>query len=222
MIKNLASYIDFGYHHPDATEKDIERVCTAVLEYQLNSAFINPYYVPLVKKLLNNQRKTGTVISFPLGQETHETKIASLTQMLEAGADEFDVVLNIALIKEHRWDAVLEEMKSLVSVVRNFENRIIKFIPETGFLTTDEIKKVAELMVTAGADFFKTCSGYGPRGATIEDVTTVRAAVGDKIKVKVAGGIKTYEQVAEFIEAGASRIGTSRAVEIMNGAKLQQ
>ena len=220
-ITNLASYLDFGYHHPDATQERIIDVCQATIEYQLNSVFVNPFYVPLVKKTLNGQRKTGTVISFPLGQETDALKRAALHELLRMGADEFDVVVNIAYIKEHRWDDCLNEMKEFADIIHSFDqNKIIKCIPETGFLTDDEIKKMAELMIKAEVDFFKTCSGYGPRGATIKDVELIRAAVGEQIKIKVAGGITTHHQAVKFIQAGANRIGTSRAVEIVTQGKV--
>lgn len=220
MIATLAPYLDYGYHHPDATHQTIEKVCHDTLTYGFNSAFVNPCYVPYVKRLLGVKRRTGTVIAFPLGQETMGMKITSLTELLRIGADEFDVVLNIGTIKEQNWLDCLDEMKRLVGTVREFEEgKLIKLIPETGFLTTNEIQKVAELMVEAGADFFKTCSGYGPRGATLEDVRLIRATVGNQIRIKVAGGIVTREQAVAFIEAGANRIGTSHAVAIVTGAE---
>ncbi len=214
--KNIAAYLDFACHRADATTQDIEQLCQAVLTYGFNSAFVNPCYIQHAKNRVDGRSKVGSVISFPLGQDVLPIKIAAIQQALQVGVDELDVVLNIGLIKEHRWQECYEEMELLVRTVKNVDaSKIIKFIPETGYLTSDEIKKVAELMVKAGADFFKTCSGYGPRGATVQDVHTIRAAVGDSIKIKVAGGISSYQQVQDFIKAGASRIGTSHAVEIM-------
>ena len=219
-INNLASYLDFGMHQANTTEQDIHNVCNKVLEYQFHAAFVNPYYVTLTKKLLGDKAKVGTVISFPLGQETMTTKIASTQEAIKNGADALDIVLNVAFLKEHAWEKSLDEMQTLVGAAREIrEDVIVKFIPETGFLTPDEIKKAAELMVQAGADYFKTCSGFGPRGATIEDVKLVRQAVGDQIKIKVAGGIVDYDQAIAFIQAGANAIGTSRAVEIITKQK---
>ena len=216
IIKDFSSYLDFASHKANTTEKDVDKLCRETLQYKFNSSFVNPCYVEFAKKILHGHRKVGTVVSFPLGQDIFSIKIDSIKAALSAGADELDVVLNVALIKEHQWQKCFEEMKSLVAAVKDFDkNKIIKFIPECGYLTPEEIKKVAELMVQAGADFFKTCSGYGPRGTHLEDVHLIRAAVGDAIKIKVAGGISSYEIAANFIKAGANRIGTSSAVKIM-------
>lgn len=219
-IKDLASYIDYAYHKANTTSKDIENLCKETLEYKFNSAFVNPCYIQLAKKILNGQPKVGTVISFPLGQDIFTIKTEALKKALLAGADEFDIVLNIGLIKEHEWSNCYEEMRTLVGIVKDFDDKkIIQFIPETGYLTSDEIKQVAELMVQAKADFFKTSTGFGPRGATLEDVHLIRSAIGNSIKIKVAGGISTYKQAIDFIEAEANRIGTSSAIEIMQEAQ---
>ena len=214
--KNFSSYLDFALHKANSTEHDIKERCLKTLEYKFNSTFTNPYYVKFVKSILNNHAKVGTVASFPLGQDVFDIKSAAIKQALLDGADEIDVVLNIGFIKEHAWEKCAEEMNALVNIVKEFDsNKIIKFIPEMGYLTEDEVKKVAELMVKSGVDFFKTCSGYGPRGSKPEDVTLIRSAIGNAIKIKVAGGISTYQQAQEFIDAGADRIGTSSAVEII-------
>lgn len=215
-IGNIAPYLDFASHRADTTQKMVDYLCEQALHYGFNSAFVNPCYVQYAKNKVRNTKKVGTVVSFPLGQDVFSVKVLSLQESLRQGADELDVVLNVAFIKEHQWQKCYEEMATLVSMVRDFaSDRIIKFIPETGYLTPDEIKKVAELMVKAKADFFKTCSGYGPRGATVEDVKLIRAAVGNDIKIKVAGGISSYEKAVEFLQAGAQRIGTSKAIEII-------
>lgn len=214
-MKNIARYLDLANHHANATHDDIQKICQAVVKYQFNAAFVNPFYIVYAKEQLNGRAKVGTVVSFPLGQELLAIKTASAHHAAKAGADEIDVSLNVGFIKEARWDILLGEMKEIIDAARSVnQNIIVKFIPETGYLSSHEIQKTAELMVQAGADFFKTCSGMGPRGATIEDVTLVRSAVGSAIKVKVAGGIGSYKQARAFIEAGADRIGTSRAVDI--------
>lgn len=212
----LNAYLDFACHKANSTEHDIKELCLKTLQYGFNSTFANPSYVKFVKNILGNNAHVGTVASFPLGQDVFSIKSAAIKQALLDGADEIDVVLNIGFIKEHQWDKCADEMNSLVKIVKDFDsNKIIKFIPEMGYLTHDEVKKVAELMVTSGVDFLKTCSGYGPRGSKPEDVTLIRSAIGDAIKIKVAGGISTYQQAMEFIQAGADRIGTSSAVTII-------
>lgn len=214
--KPFSSYLDFACHKANSTENDIKETCLQTLHYKFNSTFTNPYYVKFVKSILGNHAKVGTVASFPLGQDVLSIKSSAIKQALFDGADEIDVMLNVGFIKEHQWEKCYEEMSTLVKIVKDFDNnKIIKFIPEVGYLTKDEIKKVAELMIKAGADFFKTCSGYGPRGSKIEDVTLIRSVVENAIKIKVAGGISTYQQAHEFIQAGADRIGTSSAVKII-------
>lgn len=208
--------LDLANHHADATAAQIRDLCQKVLQYGFNSAFVNPCHVALAKSL---GVRVGTVVSFPLGQELLRIKCLSAIEALAAGADELDISLNVGLIKAGDWEGSLSEMTKIVKLVRlNRPQAIIKFIPETGYLTPEEIKKTAELILKSGADFFKTCSGMGPRGATVEDVELVKAAVGDKLKIKVAGGITTYDEAIKFISAGASRIGTSHAVEILTSS----
>lgn len=213
---SLAKYLDFANHHPDSTKEIIATLCSKVIDYGFNSAFVNPVYVEYAKEKLSGKAKVGTVVSFPLGQETLETKLLSAETSILAGADEIDVSLNVGFIKEGDWARSETEMKAIVGKARETkEGTIVKFIPETGFLTSSEIKKTAELILESGADFFKTCSGLGPRGASLEDVKLVREAIGDKLRIKVAGGIDTLKEALDFIEAGADRIGTSHAEEII-------
>ena len=216
FMKNIANFLDFANHHANATHKDIEKLCDAVKKYRFNAAFVNPCYIAYAKEQLQGKSKVGTVISFPLGQEIFAIKIASVKEAANAGADEIDVSLNVGSIKEAKWEELLHTMTEIITTARTInQNIIIKFIPETGYLTDREIQKTAEIMVASGADFFKTCSGMGPRNAIVEDVKLVRAAVGSSIKIKVAGGISTYQQACAFIESGADRIGTSHAPEIV-------
>lgn len=213
---NIAPYLDFAHHAPTTTEENVKYLCDEVLKNGFNAAFINPFYIEYAKNIMNHQGKVGSVVSFPLGQETSSIKIKSVETYFKLGANELDIALNIGCIKEKKWDDLLTTMKEIVYTGLSLNaNNIIKFIPETGELTESEIKKIAELIAQSGAQFIKTCSGHGPRGATLEDVHTIRKVVGKRIQIKVAGGIKTYEQACLFIEAGADRIGTSRALDIL-------
>lgn len=227
--KILAKYLDFANHHQQATEEDIKTLCEKVMLHGFHSAFVNPYFVPLVKELLGRsvvrgKAATGTVVSFPLGQESQEIKVASALWAVKNGADELDVSMNVGLFKQGKYDETLDEMKAIVSEAKNVHLNndrskdipLIKFIIETGWLTGDEIKKASELVLNSGADFVKTCSGLGPRGGTVHDVELIKSVVGDRIKIKVAGGVTTYQQAIDFIKAGASRLGTSHAVEIIS------
>ncbi len=218
--KILAKYLDFANHNQGATEADIKILCQKVIEYGFHTAFVNPYYISLAKGLLGGQGAVGTVVSFPLGQESREIKMASAIWAVKSGADELDVSMNVGLFKDKKYDEGLNEMKMIVFNVKELgKNSIVKFIIETGCLTDEEIKKASELVLLSGADFVKTCSGMGPRGASLKDVELIKSVVGEKIKVKVAGGVVNLDQAMGFIQAGVSRIGTSHAIDIVEGIK---
>jgi len=213
--ERLASYLDLANHHQDATPGDIKDLCRKVKKYRFHSAFVNACYLSLARELLG-EGTVGTVVSFPLGQDTREAKILAGLDAVHKGVDELDISMNVGLFKAGQTQLVLEEMKAIVEAIKAVRRRVlIKFIIETGHLTSDEIKKAAQLVLQTGADFIKTNSGWGPRGAKLKDVKLIRAAIGDKIKIKVAGGIDTLDEAIGFIEAGVDRIGTSKAVEII-------
>ena len=214
--KILAKYLDFANHHPDVTPEQIKNLCQNVIKFGFHSAFVNPCYISLAKEFLGDKFPVGTVISFPLGQDTRDGKVLLAIETTRKGADELDVMMNVGLFKAGKYKEVLEEMRAVnLAAKETRRNVIVKFIIETGFLTDEEIKKASELVLKSGADFVKTCSGWGPRGAKLEDVKLIREAIGDKIKIKVAGGIDTYQEAVDFIDAGAARIGTSKAIEIV-------
>jgi deoxyribose-phosphate aldolase len=214
--KPLAKYLDFANHHPDATPEQIKKLCQSVVKFGFHSAFVNPCYISLAKEYLEDKFPVGTVISFPLGQDTRDGKVLLAIETTRKGADELDVMMNVGLFKAGKYKEVLEEMKAVNAAAKEIRrNVVVKFIIETGFLTNEEIKKSSELVLKSGADFVKTCSGWGPRGARLEDIKLIREAIGEKIKIKVAGGIDTYQEAIDFINAGANRIGTSKAIEII-------
>lgn len=214
--KSLAPFLDLANHHPNATFADIEDICGKVKKYGFNAVFVNPYFVPFAREKMGAAGKVGTVISFPLGQEMLELKIAAAKAAIAAGADELDVSLNIGLVKAGRWEDSLAEMESIVRAVKAVgEQKIVKFILETGYLTDDEIRQTSILVLRSGADFVKTNSGMGPRGVTVSDVELIKQATEGKIKIKAAGGVDTYDEAMALINAGVSRIGTSKAVEIV-------
>jgi deoxyribose-phosphate aldolase len=228
--QKLAKYLDLANHHQDTTPEAIGKLCEEVKKYGFNSAFVNPCYLSLARELLSRgagsrlaggpEAKVGTVISFPLGQDTQNTKILAAIDAVKKGADELDICMNVGLFKGGESEKALEEMKAVVQAVKDMKaTAIVKFIIETGFLTDEEIKKASQLVLESGADFVKTNSGFGPRGASLKDVALIREAVGDKIKIKVAGGIDTLKEATDFIQAGVDRIGTSKAVEIIEETK---
>lgn len=218
--KTLASLIDFANHHQDATPDDIKKLCQIVKKYGFHSAFVNPCYVSFTRECLGERGVVGTVIAFPLGQESRDVKVIAAIDAAKQGADELDVGMNAGLFKAGEDKQVLEEMEAVIKSAKAIKKSIlVKFIIETGLLNAEEIKRASELVFQSGADFVKVCSGWGPRGASLKDVELIKQAVGDKIKIKVAGGVDTYQEAIGFIEAGVDRIGTSHAVEIIKGLK---
>lgn len=218
MDKNLASHLDLANHHASATPTDIKNICASVLKYGFNGAFVNPCYIAIAKEELMGKAKVGTAFSFPLGQDTLDMKLFALRECIRLGADELDIVPNNGLLlMDNGFGQYREELKTIVDTARSARaDIIIKFIIETGFLEEVLIKRAAEAIVASGADFVKICSGMGPRGASLDDVRLVKEAIGNApIKIKVAGGIDTIEEVRSFLASGAHRIGTSKAVEIM-------
>jgi deoxyribose-phosphate aldolase len=212
----LAKYLDLANHHQEATLEKIKSLCAQVLEYGFNGAFVNPVFVADVKAFLLGRAKVGTVISFPLGQETQEIKLAAVAKAIEDGADELDVSLNVGYLKSGLYEESSEEMQKIVQAAKTQkETVLVKLIIEAGCLTDEEIKKASELVLGSGADFIKTSSGFGPRGASLRDVDLIKEAVGEKIKIKVAGGIDTLDEAMAFIDKGVARIGTSGAIKII-------
>jgi len=217
MNNDLAQYLDNAIHKATATEADVKRVCEEVLKYGFNAAFVNPCWVSFAKSLVKDKGKVGTIVSFPIGQDTTESKILSCLDLIKKGADELDISTNVGWLKEGKDDDYFGELLSIVKAVKK-ENpkKIVKFIIEACYLTTEEIKKAAHFVMQSGADFVKTTSGFGDNDAKIEYVEIIKSVVGGNIKIKAAGGIKTADEVRKYLAAGASRIGTSRAVEIVN------
>lgn len=214
--KDLSAYLDLANHRPQSTPEDIRELCLKVKKYGFHAAFVNPYYVRLAKEAMGDEGAVGAVVSFPLGQETKDTKILAAIGAVRNGADELDVSMNVGLFLGNEKNKVLDEMRSVVCAVKEIKkSAVVKFIIETGLLTPDQIKEASELVLQSGADFVKTCSGMGPRGASLEDIRLIKEAIGDKIKIKVAGGIDTLKEAIDFINGGAARIGTSHAVEII-------
>lgn len=220
--QTLANYLDFANHHQDVTPQDVKTLCQKVKKYGFHSAFVNPSYVSLARKLLPGGT-VGTVVGFPLGQETKDIKTLAAIKAVRDGADELDVAINIGLFKAGKKRLVLEEMEAVVQAAKTIKPpTLVKFIIETGLLTQAEIKKASLLVFQSGADFVKTNSGWGPRGASLKDVDLIKKAIQGKIKIKVAGGIDTYQEAISFINRGVDRIGTSRAVEIMKDFKKRR
>ncbi|NJE05463.1 deoxyribose-phosphate aldolase [Thermococcus sp. M36] len=216
---DVAKYIDHTNLKPYATREDIIRLCEEAKKYGFYAVCVNPYRVRLAKEVLGDSGvKVATVIGFPLGATPTEVKVFEAKKALEDGADELDMVINIGALKDGDYEYVKNDIAEVVKVAHE-RGAKVKVIIETCYLTEEEKVKACELAKEAGADFVKTSTGFGTGGATVEDVKLMRRTVGPEMGVKASGGVRTYEQALAMIEAGATRIGTSSGVKIVEGAK---
>ncbi|MBC7257639.1 MAG: deoxyribose-phosphate aldolase [Chloroflexi bacterium] len=219
---NIASLIDHTLLKPEATPEQIVQLCTEAREYGFASVCVNPVYVKLAWDLLKgSQVKVCSVVGFPLGATTPEVKAFEARQAIRDGASEIDMVIHIGALKAGDDDLVEADIAAVVDVC-HAAGALCKVILETCYLTDDEKIRGCTLAKRAGADFVKTSTGFGPRGATVEDVALMRHAVGPDMGVKAAGGIRTLEALRQMVAAGANRIGASASVKIMQEAQSVQ
>ena len=217
----LAKMIDHTILKANATQSDIEKLCDEAKKYNFASVCVNPYWVPLASDLLKNSTvKVCTVIGFPLGATSSESKASETEIAILQGADEVDMVINVGAMKNNKTDLVENDILAVVNSARKTgktqnKNIIVKVILETCYLTKDEIKNACLCAKNAGADFVKTSTGFGTGGATVEDVALMKETVGSSMEVKASGGIRDYETAIKMIEAGASRLGTSSGISIV-------
>ncbi|XMB87204.1 deoxyribose-phosphate aldolase [Mycoplasmatota bacterium WC44] len=198
-------------------KEDVKKICEEAIEQNFKSVCINPCFVSYANGLLKDSEVlVCTVIGFPLGANTTETKAFETENAVNNGADEIDMVINVGALKDKEYDYVENDIRS---VVESAKGKLVKVIIETCYLTDDEKKIVCELAVKAGANFVKTSTGFGTGGATKEDVMLMRKTVGPDIGVKASGGVRSTEDLQQMIEAGATRIGTSSGVLLMQGKK---
>lgn len=217
-MENVAQYIDHTILNADATKEDIKRICEEAKEYKFKTVCIQPYWVKYAKELLaGTEVGVTTVIGFPLGANTTEIKVAEAKQAVTEGASDVDMVINIGALKSEDYDTVLDDIKAVVDAVAG--KAIVKVIIETSLLTKAEKIRASELAKQAGADFVKTSTGFSTGGATLDDVQLMRATVGPDMGVKASGGVRTFEDAKAMIEVGATRIGASSGISIVEGAK---
>lgn len=219
MANNVAAMIDHTLLKPEATKGQIETLCQEAKENQFFSVCVNPTWVSAAKELLKGSNvKVCTVIGFPLGATTSETKAFETKNAIEHGADEVDMVINIGALKDHNDVLVENDIRAVVDAAKG--KALTKVIIETSLLTKDEKIRACELAVKAGADYVKTSTGFSTGGATFEDIALMRETVGPIIGVKASGGVRSTEDAQKMIEAGATRIGASSSVAIINGLKV--
>ncbi len=219
--QEIARVIDYTLLKSTATKQDIMGLCEDARRYAFCAVIVPQSYVSLTSSLLRESSvRVGTVVGFPLGSSSSEAKAFAALTALRQGAREIDMVMNIGALKSGDYDFVFKDIQTVLHAVRRCRGSVLKVIINTPYLTHEEKVDAAGIVKRAGADFVKTSTGFGPGGATIEDVKLIRAVVGTRMGVKAAGGIRTLEQVTDLLEAGADRIGTSSGAEIMRELQL--
>ncbi|MDG3180853.1 deoxyribose-phosphate aldolase [Streptococcus suis] len=213
----LNKYIDHTILKPETTQEQVEKILSEAKEYDFASVCVNPTWVSLAaESLKDSDVKVCTVIGFPLGANTSAVKAFETKDAIANGADEIDMVINVGALKAGNDALVLDDIKA---VVDTSGDKLVKVIIEACLLTDDEKVRACQLSKEAGADYVKTSTGFSTGGATVADVALMRKTVGPDMGVKASGGARSYEDAIAFIEAGASRIGASSGVAIMNGAQ---
>lgn len=211
--KELAKMIDHTLLDPSATRDSLVRLCEEAKAYDVHAVCINPYWVPFaVNQLKGSEIKVCSTVGFPLGVSLPEVKALEAETVVRLGATEVDMVINIGALKSQDLSAVREDISQ---VVKSSKESLVKVIIETAYLNEQEKIQACRLAEESGAAFVKTSTGFGPGGATVEDVALMRKTVGGRLGVKASGGIRTLKDAFRMIEAGATRIGTSSTVQIL-------
>lgn len=216
----INKYIDHTNLKASAREEDIRALCEEAKNNHFASVCINPHYVELASSiLLDTQVEVCTVIGFPLGANTIETKVYEAINAIEDGATEIDMVVNIGAIKDKDYDYVKHEIEE----VRNsIDGKVLKVIIETCYLDDDEIIKMTEICNETFVNFIKTSTGFGSRGASLHDIELINSVKNDILEVKASGGIKTYEDAIKYIEMGVTRIGTSNGINLVSESPKEE
>ncbi len=214
-FENLLKFVDHTQLKPFATFEDIKKLCDEAIKYKTATVCIPPCYIKRVKDEYKDF-KICTVIGFPLGYNTTEIKVLETKKAIQDGAIEIDMVINISDVKNKDYDKIKEE---IVQIKKACEDKILKVIIETCYLTEEEKIELCNIITDVKADYIKTSTGFGTKGATIEDIKLFKKHIGKDVKIKAAGGIKSIEDMQEFLKEGASRLGTSSAIDIIKNIK---
>ncbi|NCO63536.1 MAG: deoxyribose-phosphate aldolase [Flavobacteriales bacterium] len=214
-MKSLNKFIDHTLLKATATQKDIITLCKEAIRHDFFSVCINSCYVSLAKEQLKNTPvKICSVIGFPLGTMSTQSKVCETEKAIQDGADEIDMVMNVGFLKNKDYDAVLKDIEAVKHIM---PNQTLKVILETCYLEPDEILKASELAIDGGADYIKTSTGFGTRGASFEDIKLMKQVAKETTKIKASGGIKDAETALKYINLGVQRLGTSSGIAIVNG-----
>lgn len=209
--KNIFGKVDHTLLGITATWNDIKTICDDAMHYQTASVCIPPSYVKQAKEYMGDKMAVCTVIGFPNGYNTTAVKAFETKDAIDNGADEIDMVINLGLVKDKRYDLIEQEIKTLKEVCKD---KILKVIIETCVLTEEEKVMMCKVVTSSGADYIKTSTGFSTAGATFDDIALLSKNIGKDVKMKAAGGISSFDDAEKFIELGASRLGTSRIVKL--------
>lgn len=212
-IKKILSSVDHTLLSQTATWEEIKTICDDGMKYNVASVCIPACYVKKAKDYVRNKLKVCTVIGFPNGYSTTKTKVYETKDAIDNGADEIDMVINIGMLKDGLYSEVEDEIRQIKGACGD---KILKVIIETCLLTDEEKIKMCDIVTNSGADFIKTSTGFSTSGATFDDIILFKKHVGSNVKIKAAGGIKTLDDAEKFISLGASRLGTSRIIKLVN------
>jgi len=209
--KNIFGKVDHTLLGITATWNDIKTICDDAMHYQTASVCIPPSYVKQAKEYMGDNMAVCTVIGFPNGYNTTAVKAFETKDAIDNGADEIDMVINLGLVKDKRYDLIEQEIKTLKEICKD---KILKVIIETCVLTEEEKVMMCKVVTSSGADYIKTSTGFSTAGATFDDIALFAKNIGKDVKMKAAGGISSFDDAEKFIELGASRLGTSRIVKL--------
>ncbi len=212
--EEIVKHIDHTMLKPMADWKSIEQLCKEAITFQTASVCIPSCYIKRVKETFQDKINICTVVGFPLGYCNTQAKLAETKQALAEGASEIDMVINICDVKNKDFEKIENEIRALKECC---EDKILKVIIETCYLTQEEKIKMCQVVTNAGADYIKTSTGFGSGGATMEDVLLMKKYIGPKVKIKAAGGIKSVKDMEEFLAAGCERLGTSSGIALLQG-----
>jgi deoxyribose-phosphate aldolase len=211
--KELAGLIDLSLLRPEATLEELNAACDEARKYHFASLIVNGWQVGRASAMLTGSGVTvGAVVGFPNGASTTTVKIVEAMEAMKNGAEELDIVMNLGMAKGGRWDQLEIDIKNVVTMTKGVVHKIII---EAGLLSPAEIAEVCKIVIRSGAEFIKTSTGFGPRGATVDDIKAIRAAIGTACRIKASGGIKDLATLRALVDAGAERIGTSSGPAIM-------
>lgn len=211
-MKEIMHHVDHTLLKPFAAWEEIQQLCSEAIQYGAASVCVPPCYVKKIRGAYGSSLAICTVIGFPLGYSTTEAKLAETRQAIDDGADEIDMVVNIAEVKSGNYASVAEEIRQLKQAVGD---KVLKVIVETCYLTENEKVVLCRAVTAAKADYIKTSTGFGTGGAALEDIELFKRHIGPKVKIKAAGGIRTREAMEAFLAAGCDRIGSSSAAALM-------